>query len=153
MIDELTRALCIEDRDPLADEIAPFAARLPWKLGDGEVSMPEGFAGRYRFCEIVGPNGLAAHQTIRFGAYLQFAETFYPMHNHEAEEIYLPISGTARWWRDDVAGEHVAPGTLIRHAPWERHATQTTGAPLLALWGWTGAIGFGSHRVDGAEIP
>ncbi|MEM7236616.1 MAG: dimethylsulfonioproprionate lyase family protein [Pseudomonadota bacterium] len=147
---ELRTALA-QDRDPLADLMAQFAARLPWTLGEGAVAMPAGFQGKYRFCEIVGPHGLIRAETIRFGAYLQFANTHYPFHSHSAEEIYLPVSGTARWWRDGVAGEAAPPGTLIRHGPWERHATATGAEPLVALWAWTGEIGFETHRVDGVS--
>ncbi|MBY8977832.1 hypothetical protein KHP62_18610 [Rhodobacteraceae bacterium NNCM2] len=148
---ELDRALEDPGRHPLADLARPFAHRLPWKTGDDQLTMPSGFAGRYRFCEIVGPDGLIPHQTIRFGAYLQYAGIYYPLHSHEAEELYLPICGTARWWRDGVEGRFETPGTLIRHASYERHATETAASPLLALWAWTGGIDIGSYRIDGID--
>ncbi len=112
--------------------------------------MPEGFRGRYSLTEITGPDGTIPAAGFRFGTYLQYPGTWYPIHHHAAEELYFILSGTAEWTRDGIDGQPEPPGTLFRHASHERHATRTLGEPLLALWVWLGDIDSGSYRVASA---
>lgn len=144
----LDPALAAPGADPLARLLAPLAPALPWTDTGGKIIMPEGFRGRYSFAEITGPDGTIPAVDLRFGTYLQHPDTWYPRHHHAAEELYFILSGTARWTRDGVDGEPEPPGTLIRHAPFERHATLTLSEPLLALWIWLGDIDSASYRVD-----
>ena len=65
--------------------------------------------------------------------------THYPRHRHEAEEIYLPLSGTAAWQQGDARWRDRPPGTLIHHAGNEPHAMRTGAGPLLALYLWRSA--------------
>jgi hypothetical protein len=65
--------------------------------------------------------------------------THYPRHRHDAEEIYLPLSGAAEWQQGDAVWRERLPGTLIRHAGGEPHAMRTGAGPLLALYLWRGA--------------
>jgi len=69
------------------------------------------------------------------------SSTLYARHNHPAEEIYLPLAGTALWQRGDAPWRPVPPGRPIHHPPDLPHATRTGGAPLLALYFWRGEIG------------
>ena len=85
---------------------------------------------------------------VAFGAYLQFPDTWYPRHWHAAEELYFILSGTALWTRDGVSAEPAPPGTLIRHASFERHATRTLAEPLLAFWVWLGDLDFESYGIE-----
>jgi hypothetical protein len=142
-------AMAAAHTHPLTAHFAAIAPRVSWV----EVSkrpMPASFAGRYSYCEIVGqdPTSIPAVD-IRIGAYLQFPDTCYPLHWHAAEELYLPLSGTAEWTRDGVDSEPAPPGTLIRHASNERHATRTLSEPLLALWAWIGDLDFYSYGIEG----
>lgn len=143
----LDAALAAAEAHPLTALLAPIARRVPWVEVSGH-DMPAGFKGRYSYCDIVGPAAPIRAAEICFGAYLQFPETWYPLHWHAAEELYLPVSGTALWTRDGVWDEAARPGTLIRHAPYERHATRTGPQPLLALWAWTGDLSFDSYGID-----
>ena len=145
----LERALEAPGADPLTRLLAPLAPALPWADTSANMTMPEGFRGRYTVTKIIGPDGMIPAADFRFGTYLQYPDTWYPLHHHAAEELYLILSGTAEWTRDGVDGQPEPPGTLIRHAPHERHATRTLGEPLLALWVWLGDIDIGSYRVEG----
>ncbi|HUS53548.1 MAG TPA: dimethylsulfonioproprionate lyase family protein [Thermohalobaculum sp.] len=145
----LDEALAAAQTHPLTAQFAAIAPRVSWV----EVSkrpMPASFAGRYSYCEIVGqdPTSVQAPD-IRFGAYLQFPDTWYPRHWHAAEELYLPLSGTADWTRDGVTDRPAPPGTLIRHASYEHHATRTGPEPLLALWVWLGDLDFYRYGIEG----
>ena len=124
------------------------ASRLPWTAGD--LPKSSAIVDRYTFIEIAGPDGLGGDDTMRFGLFLQAPFTDYPPHDHEAEEFYYVLSGDALWQKNDGGFQSMAPGTLIHHAPRDRHAMRTLEAPLLAMWIWTGDIRMGTYRLDGA---
>ncbi len=146
----LERALEAPGADPLTRLLAPLAPALPWSDTSANMTMPEGFRGRYSAAEITGPDGMIPAADFRFGTYLQYPDTWYPIHHHAAEELYFILSGTALWTRDGIDAQPEPPGTLIRHAPHGRHATHTLGEPLLALWVWLGDIDIATYRVVGA---
>lgn len=143
----LETALSAPQAHPLVAHLERVSRDLGWAQGSG-FTMPAGFRGRYAFCEIAGRDGTITTQGFRFGAYLQFPDTWYPVHSHAAEELYFILGGTARWTRDGVDGQLEPAGTLIRHAPHEGHATGTLEQPLLALWAWLGNIEFSSYRIE-----
>jgi hypothetical protein len=127
--------------DLLLAVAAEFAAHdLDWSQGR-EFKMPASFQGRFAYCETAGPDGMTPAEGLRFGAYLQHPDTWYP--------VWYPIH-TAEWTRNGADGQPERPGTLIRHASYEGHATRTLAEPLLALWAWQGDLHLGSYRVESA---
>lgn len=88
--------------------------------------------------EIGGPQGHFMSDQIRFGFYLQAPELAYPDHWHQAAELYIPLTSSTLWSKDN--GEFVArkSGEIIVHESNEHHAMTTTNGPLLALWIWRG---------------
>jgi dimethylpropiothetin dethiomethylase len=145
----LPPALAAANAHLLAARLAPLARDLNWSQGR-EFKMPASFQGRFAYCEIAGPDGMIPAEGLRFGAYLQHPDTWYPIHSHAAEELYFILSGTAEWTRNGADGQPERPGTLIRHASYEGHATRTLAEPLLALWAWQGDLHLGSYRVESA---
>jgi mannose-6-phosphate isomerase-like protein (cupin superfamily) len=143
----LADTLTAANTHQLAAYLAPLAHNLSWSQGS-EFRMPSGFQGRFAYCEIAGPDGMIPADGFRFGAYLQFPDTWYPIHSHAAEELYFILSGTAECTRDGIGDQPVPPGTLIRHTSHEGHATRTQAEPLLALWAWHGDIDLASYQVE-----
>lgn len=127
--------------------IAGSASELTWT--GGVFKMPDGFVGRYAYVEIIGPDGLAACPKLRFGLYLQSPDSYYPPHDHAAEEFYYVVGGGARWQIDDGAFFDTHPGSFVHHKPHQRHAMETAADPLLAMWIWTGDIRTETYRIDG----
>jgi hypothetical protein len=124
---ELVAALC--RAAPLLEWRQTYTAR--------EVGVE--FLQNYAWCEILGPKALQSDVRIACGFLLLGPHTLYPRHRHAAEEIYLPLSGTARWQQGDGNWRRRAPGALIHHLSEEPHAMRTADAPLLALYLWRGA--------------
>jgi hypothetical protein len=134
--------------EPLCALLSNAASDLEWRqtytLADvtsGAIALD--FLDRYGWCELIGPHAALASDRMACGFLLLGAETHYPSHTHEAEELYLPLSGTASWRQDqgERKGEwqQRVPGTLIHHAPFEAHAMRTAADPLLALYLWRGS--------------
>ena len=136
-------ALATPDCHRAARKLEALADKLAWV--EASRDMPSNFTGNYCFVTIVGPEGMIVDERFKFGVYLQMPGTFYPAHRHEAEELYLPLSGTALWQKDDAEFEPIASGTLIHHTPFQSHATRTHVVPVLALWSWTGYLSFETY--------
>ena len=143
---DLMAALASQSAHPIVQEIAAFAADLPWQVAPSLQANPQ-TRDRHAFVELVGPDGLAVTDDVRFGLYVQAPDTVYGRHCHAAEELYYVVSGTADWQKDDAPFVPREPGTLIHHVPWQDHATTTHGEPLLAMWAWLGDLNPQSYRM------
>ena len=112
------------------------APSLAWRRTYTVNDLDDGFLDNYGWSEILGGAGPLASERIACGFLLLGPSTHYPRHRHEAEEIYLPLCGTAAWQQGDAVWRERAPGTVIHHARDEPHAMRTGADPLLALYLW-----------------
>ena len=136
--------------DTATEPARSLAACLPllhWRRS-GQGKLPAGIAAHLRTAEIIGPDGMMAHERIRFGVLYQGAALRYPEHRHAAEELYFIVSGQALWSIDKGAPLAQEAGCFVHHRAWQWHAMQTSAAPMLALWGWAGQIGYESYGLD-----
>jgi len=102
--------------------------------------------------ELVGPSGMVVNNHVRVGLFFQNSDVNYPNHHHAAEELYLVISGEAKWSKaSEPAATLKQPLNFIHHKSWEMHAMQTQSEPLLALWCWAGNIDFSQYKMDSTE--
>jgi len=147
-LQQLPDALAAIDCHPAAEKLGAVAQHLQWQEAQRE--MPEVFVGKYCYAIIVGPEGMIKDDRFNFGTYFQSSETFYPSHSHQAVELYLPLSGTAHWQRDNKEFQPVTPGTLIHHPSYLPHATWTLADPMLAIWSWTGDLSFDTYTIANA---
>jgi len=51
----------------------------------------------YGWTDLLGQSGSAPDERLACGVLLLGPELYYPPHQHEAEEMYVPLSGTAQW--------------------------------------------------------
>jgi len=124
---------------PLIDALCRAAPSLPWRQTYSRDEIGAEFLRNYGYTEIVGPTAAWRSDVLRCGFLLLGPETHYPRHHHEAEELYVALSGTAAWARGDEPWRDRPPGTVIHHASGEPHAMRTAAEPLLALYLWQGA--------------
>lgn len=114
------------------------APALDWRQTYAETDFGARFLARYGWTELLGLRGVVVSTRIACGILMLGPDTHYPSHCHAAEEIYLPLSGTALWRRDGDAWAERPPGQPIHHPPWLSHAMRTQAEPLLALYLWRG---------------
>lgn len=136
----LEQTLAARDCHSSARHLAVIANQLDWVKATKFRVLSPLFKGNYCFTRIIGPDSLIENNQFRFGVYLQDAKTVYPSHRHEAEELYLPVSGTALWQKDNAPFNKVKSGTLIHHLSYQPHATTTDETPMLAYWAWVGNL-------------
>jgi hypothetical protein len=120
----------------LVAEVCRAAASLAWRQTYTAADLDGAFLDNYAWSEILGTVGPVASEKIACGFLMLGAATHYPRHRHEAEEIYVPLSGAAAWEQGDAVWRERPPGTLIHHARDETHSMRTGAVPLLALYLW-----------------
>jgi len=123
----------------LIADLAHNAHALTWQQTYTARDTSGEFIENYGYAELLGPRAPLHSERIAGGFLLLGPRTLYPRHRHEAEEIYLPLSGTARWQQGSADWTERPPGTIIHHASEEPHAMQTGDRPLLALYLWRSA--------------
>jgi Dimethlysulfonioproprionate lyase len=128
-------AACLE----LVDQLCHDAPWMAWRQTYTTAEAGAAFLENYGYSEIIGLSGALASERIACGFLLLGPATFYPRHRHEAEEVYIPLAGTASWQGGDGLWRERSPGTVIHHASDEPHAMRTGSHALLALYLWRSA--------------
>jgi Dimethlysulfonioproprionate lyase len=123
----------------LVNALCRAAPSLAWRQTYSAEEVGTRFLDNYAWTELLGPRAGETRAQIACGVLLLGPNTLYPPHRHEAEEIYVPLSGTAGWQQRDAIWRLHAPGTLIHHRSEESHAMRTDAEPLLALYLWHSA--------------
>ncbi len=123
------------------------AAALVWRQTYTAEEVGTEFLDNYAWTELIGERGPVYSSTLACGLLLLGPDTVYPPHRHVAEEMYVPVSGTAAWQQGDGVWRTRTPGTLIHHASNERHAMRVGAEPLLAVFLW-----HGGHLAEQATL-
>jgi hypothetical protein len=144
------------DRDAFGIDLVAAVCRaapsMAWRQTYTANDLDAAFLDNYGWCEILGATGPLVSEQIACGLLILGPSTHYPRHRHEAEEVYLPLSGTAAWQQGDAVWRERSPGTPIHHASDEPHAMRTGAGPLLALYLWRSADLAQKARLDRATI-
>jgi len=123
----------------LVGALCRASPRLQWRQTYSTQEVPGAFLDNYGWTELLGTCGPLASDRMACGILILGPATLYPRHRHQAEEVYLPLSGTAEWQQGDAVWRRHRPGTLVHHASDEPHSMRTGETPLLALYLWRGA--------------
>ncbi len=121
---------------PFAGALAAAAHALTWRRSYTPAEVGAEFWDNYGWTELVGLNSPAHSERLACGVMLLGPRVTYPLHHHEAEEMYVPLSGTADWKLGSRPWEAQAPGSVIHHPTDQSHAMRTGKNTLLALYLW-----------------
>ena len=118
------------------DALAAAAPSLAWQRSYSPAAVGATFFDNYGWTEMIGLTGPTRSEHLACGVLLLGPHLIYPPHRHEAEEIYVPLSGTAEWRDGNDEWRERPPGSVIHHASYQPHAMRTAQAPMLALYLW-----------------
>ena len=118
--------------------LASHANHLAWGQTYSAQDFGAGFLERYGWTEFIGLRGPIASERLACGFLLLGPQIEYPRHRHEAEEVYLPLTGQTLWQCGDQDWVYRSPGLPIYHAACVPHAMRTESRPLIALYLWRG---------------
>jgi mannose-6-phosphate isomerase-like protein (cupin superfamily) len=121
---------------PFVTAFVEAAPTLAWSRSFTVEDVGEKFMDNYGWTDLLGQSGSAPDERLACGVLLLGPDVHYPPHLHEAEEMYIPLSGTAQWSQGGRDWQQRSPGTMIHHLPHEVHAIQTGNEPLLAMYLW-----------------
>lgn len=79
------------------------------------------------------------------------AETYYPPHEHAAEEIYLPLSGPVKFGLAGRPARTRAPGRFLDIPAWTPHEIVALDRTALLAWAWLGEIN-GPYRMAETSV-
>jgi quercetin dioxygenase-like cupin family protein len=135
----------------LAGALVSAAPTLTWRRSYTPDVVGQEFWDNYGWTELVGLSSPAYSERLACGIMLLGPRVTYPLHHHEAEELYLPLSGTADWKLGANPWEAQAPGSVIHHPSNLSHAMRTGEAALLALYLWRSDNLAQKSQLDAAE--
>ena len=116
-------------------------ANLKWEQSytraDGVVG--EDMLSGYGFAEVIGKHGPFVSTKVRTGIGVWGPDIDYPLHRHEAEEVYIVLAGSARF----QLGESESASIEMRHAgdvvhvpSMLTHGFSTMEEPLVVFYIW-----------------
>lgn len=120
----------------LVETLFELAPTLGWHRSYSASMVGANFYQNYGWTEFAGLLGPIPSGRLACGVLLLGPHVTYPPHRHEADEIYVPLSGSAQWRHGRSPWRVRAPGTVIHHSRHESHAMRTDSEPLLALYLW-----------------
>ena len=123
----------------LVDMLASSANRLAWGQTYSVDDFGAGFLEKYGWVELIGLRGAFASNRLACGFLMLGPEIEYPLHSHEAEEVYVPLTEPTFWMRGNEDWKLRTACRSIYHASRTPHAMRTESVPLLALYLWRGA--------------
>jgi hypothetical protein len=135
--------------ESLACTLLEGAAQIAWRRSYSPGTVGAEFYENYGWAEFAGLTGPVPSERLACGVLLLGPNVEYPPHRHEAEEIYVPLVGTARWQQGRAPWRDQRPGAVLHHARHEPHAMQTGAEPLLALYLWRSDDLAQSSELDG----
>ncbi|MEN8244615.1 MAG: dimethylsulfonioproprionate lyase family protein [Thermodesulfobacteriota bacterium] len=125
-----------EKTEGIVNMLASMADRIAWGQTYSAEDFNAGFLEKYGWTEFIGQRGPLPSKRVACGVLMLGPEIEYPRHRHEAEEVYIPLTGQTLWLQGDQDWTFREIGRPIYHAPWVTHAMKTGPSPLLALYLW-----------------
>ena len=120
----------------LHNAIINLSHHVKWEPGYGEEDVGKDFLNKYGFFELIGPTG--HFQTSEMALYVNYLEknTHYPLHNHEAEELYFVLSGEAKFESENERSEILTSTKSRFHKSFQQHAITTFNQQVLSIVIW-----------------
>ncbi|WP_395542949.1 dimethylsulfonioproprionate lyase family protein [Neotabrizicola sp. sgz301269] len=135
-----------EGAHPLAALVAAALPVLPWGTNPADGRMSADAAKATASATLLGPTDPIRCDNLLLGLFWQRPDTYYALHNHDADETYVILAGGAEW----QAGEDKrwrGPGEMIHHPSLMPHAFRAGPQGLLAAWRWSGDVNFQSYKM------
>ncbi len=127
--------------DELLDLTRQHKDRLLWEqsYSKRDKVVDDAMLAGYAFTELTGKLGPFISNRLRCGIGIWGPGITYPLHWHEAEEIYWILSGTARYCIEQDDPVLQRPSDIIYIPSNTPHGFSTEDEPFIVLYLWQGA--------------
>ena len=119
--------------------LAAVCPHASWVQTYSEAEVGRHFLDHYGHIELFGPAGIFRTQACRAFIGYWGPGLVYPMHDHEAEEIYLVLTGHCLFEAEGDIPADLGPGGIKFHRSGQSHAMTMGDEGMLALCLWRGA--------------
>ncbi|MDW4549340.1 dimethylsulfonioproprionate lyase family protein [Defluviimonas sp. D31] len=143
-LDALIRDLLAASDHPAAAAILAAQELIPWGTNPVADRMSDTAAAICAVTTLMGPDGPIPAPDLRLGLFYQRPNSYYALHNHDADETYVILAGQAFWTAGEDRRMRV-PGDMIHHPSLMPHAFRTGPEGVLALWRWSGDVNTHSY--------
>ena len=122
--------------DKVHNLISNLAPHVNWNNGYSEDQTSKEFLDKYGFFELIGPTGHFV--TTDMALYVNYLDknSYYPWHNHEAEELYFIVSGEAKFESESEKPKILKSTDTRFHKSYEAHRITTTNKNILSFVIW-----------------
>ena len=122
--------------DKIHNLISNLAPHVNWNNGYSEDQTSKEFLDKYGFFELIGPTGHFV--TTDMALYVNYLDknSYYPWHNHEAEELYFIVSGEAKFESESEKPKILKSTDTRFHKSYEPHRITTTNKNILSFVIW-----------------
>ena len=117
----------------LIRKVSPYAF---WKQTYKEKDVGKNFLDKFAYFELFGPSGHFLTNDMSLYVIFFDKETYYTWHNHEAEELYFVISGSAKFESIDDKTEVLYKAQSRFHRSFQPHSLTTLKDKCLCLVVW-----------------
>ncbi|MGB5870189.1 MAG: dimethylsulfonioproprionate lyase family protein [Albidovulum sp.] len=148
--DATIRALLANSPHPACPAILAAQHLLEWSGNNLAEDLENDAADISNVAVLVSPTGPIVAPDIRLGLFYQKPDSYYALHNHDADETYVIIAGQALWTAGDDCRQR-GVGEYIYHPSLMPHAFRAGPHGLLALWRWSGDVN--THSYAFLEDP
>jgi len=138
------RACLATSAHPCAAAIGAAIPMTPWGTNPVETRMLKREASMIAVATLLDPDGPMPSRRFRAGLLFQRAGTYYRLHNHDADETYAIVAGSADWIAGDDRRIRGA-GNVIHHPSRMPHAFRAGPEGFVAIWRWSGDINAHSY--------
>ena len=107
-----------------------------WKQTYDEKDVGKNFLDKFAYFELFGPTGHFLTNDMSLFVIFFDKETYYTWHNHEAEELYFVISGSANFESKDDKSEILFKSKSRFHKSFQPHSLTTQKEKCLCLVIW-----------------
>jgi len=98
--------------------------------------VPEAMLEGYAFAETIGMQGPFVSERIRAGIGIWGPEIVYPRHQHQAEEIYIVLAGSAEFKIGEAEVSRRSTGDVVYVESNTPHGFRTTDQSLVVYYLW-----------------
>ena len=122
--------------DKIHNLISNLAPHVNWNNGYSEDQTSKEFLDKYGFFELIGPTGHFV--TTDMALYVNYLDknSYYPWHNHEAEELYFIVSGEAKFESESEKPKILKSTDTRFHKSYEAHRITTANKNILSFVIW-----------------
>ena len=117
----------------LIKEVSPYAH---WKQTYDEKDVGKNFLDKFAYFELFGPTGHFLTNEMSLFVIFFDKQTYYTWHNHEAEELYFVISGSAKFESKDDRSAILFKTKSRFHKSFQPHSLTTQKEKCLCFVVW-----------------